>query len=285
MEMNRYAILLIVQENYEGVAIYVGQRILYLDCHSGISGNMFLGAMLDAGLSFDYIQETLHQAFPSISPESYELVFELFSDKGIRGTHFDVTLQEHEQPTRTLHDITSLLQASSLPVPVRDTALAIFRTLGEAEAHIHGISLDEIHFHEIGAIDAIIDITGAALALHDLQITQVYASPLPLTRGHARMAHGMMPLPAPATLEILRRVQAPWTPCPIEGELVTPTGAAILATLALFETPAIIIEQVGYGFGRKQFPWPNCLRACIGTSYSLHPSGEHHVSHSHTILQ
>ncbi|HCI82193.1 MAG TPA: TIGR00299 family protein [Ktedonobacter sp.] len=263
----------------------MGQRILYLDCHSGISGNMFLGALLDAGLSFDVLQATLRQAFPTIESESYELVFEPFSDKGIRGTHFDVKLHEKEHPARTLRDISTLLHSSSLPVSVRDTALAIFHTLGEAEAHVHGVSLDEIHFHEVGAIDAIIDITGAALALHELQISRVYASPLPLTHGHAHMAHGMMPLPAPATLEILRRVQAPWTPCPIEGELVTPTGAAILATLAHFETPSIIIEQVGYGFGRKQFPWPNCLRVCIGTSYSLHSPGEHHVSHSHTLLQ
>lgn len=243
----------------------MSERILYLDCHSGISGNMFLGAMLDAGLSFENLQETFRQAFPSIAPESYKLVFEPFSDKGIHGSHFDVLVCEHDHPARTLRDITSLYQSSSLPPTVRDTALAIFRTLGEAEAHIHDVSLDEIHFHEVGAIDAILDITGAALALSELQIAQVYASPLPLTHGHARMAHGMMPLPAPATLEILRRVHAPWTPCPIEGELVTPTGAAILATVARFETPPIIIEQVGYGFGSKQFPWPNCLRACIGT--------------------
>ena len=243
-------------------------NIVYLDCHSGISGNMFLGAMLDAGLSFDFLQETLKNAFPALDSESYKLVFEPFTDKGIRGTHFDVVLRDREQPTRHLHDIIQLLHGSSLPISIRDTAIAIFHMLGEAEAHVHGVSLDDIHFHEVGAIDAIIDITGAALALHELQIAQVYASPLPLTHGHATMSHGVMPLPAPATLEILRRVHAPWTPCPIEGELVTPTGAAILATVARFETPAIAIERVGYGFGRKQFPWPNCVRACIGTSYN-----------------
>ncbi len=150
---------------------------------------------------------------------------------------------------------------------MRDTAIAIFQTLGEAEATVHGVSLEEVHFHEVGAIDAIIDITGAAIALHTMDIEQIYASPLPFTRGHLHMAHGLMPLPAPATLEILRRVKAPWIPCPIEGELVTPTGAAILATLARFETPAIAIEQIGYGFGQKKIAWPNCVRACVGHEY------------------
>ena len=251
----------------------MSEQILYLDCHSGISGNMFLGAMLDAGLSFDFLRETLEHAFPSLSPASYELFFESFSDKGIQGSRFDVHLRERDQPARTLHDIDALFQASSLPEQVCKTALAIFQTLGEAEAHVHGVPLDEIHFHEVGAVDAILDIAGAALVLSELAITQVYASPLPLTYGHARMTHGMMPLPAPATLEILRRVSAPWTPCPIEGELVTPTGAALLATVARFELPTIRIERIGYGFGTKQFPWPNCLRACIGTPYSIAKTG------------
>jgi uncharacterized protein (DUF111 family) len=160
--------------------------------------------------------------------------------------------------------------------------------LGEAEATVHGVTLDEIHFHEVGAVDAIVDITGAAIALEALEITQLYASPLPFTRGHLRMAHGLMPVPAPATLEILRRVQAPWVPSPIEGELVTPTGAAILATLARFEMPAMTMEQIGYGFGKKKLIWPNCLRACVGTAYeqphSAHATPhqeDHHHHHVH----
>jgi len=239
------------------------KKILYLDCHSGISGDMFLSAMLDAGLSFDMLKDAL----ADLPIDGYQLVFEPFHDKGIHGSRLHVTMTEQEQPARHFSDIAALLHASHLPTQVRDTAIAIFHTLGEAEATVHGTTIENIHFHEVGAVDAIVDITGAAIALHVLGIEQVYASPLPFTRGHLRMAHGLMPLPAPATLEILRRVKAPWVPCPIEGELVTPTGAAILATVARFETPAIAIEQVGYGFGQKKMAWPNCIRACIGHEY------------------
>ncbi len=239
------------------------QKILYLDCHSGISGDMFLGAMLDAGFPF----ETLKDALTALPIDGYQLTFEPFHDKGIQGSRLHVTTTEQEQPSRHFSDIVALLHASSLPSSIRDTAIAVFHTLGEAEAAVHGVTLEEVHFHEVGAIDAIVDITGAAIALDALDIEQVYASPLPFTRGHLRMSHGLMPLPAPATLEILRRVKAPWVPCPIEGELVTPTGAAILATVAHFMTPAITIEQVGYGFGQKKIAWPNCVRACIGQEY------------------
>ncbi len=254
------------------------KKILYLDCHSGISGDMFLGAMLDAGLPFDVLKDAL----AGLSLEGYQLAVEPFHDKGIRGSRFHVIVTEQEQPMRHFSDITALLQASQLSETVRDTTIAIFQTLGEAEATVHGVPLEEVHFHEVGAVDAIIDITGAAIALHTMDIKQVYASPLPFTRGHLRMAHGLMPLPAPATLEILRRVKAPWVPCPIEGELVTPTGAAILATLARFETPAIAIEQIGYGFGQKKIAWPNCVRACVGYEYGLISSEKQETQVPHT---
>ena len=243
--------------------------------------------MLDAGLSFEVLRDML----AGLRLEGYQLSLEPFHDKGIRGVQFDVTLTEREQPARHLADIITLLQASQLPDAVRETAIAIFHTLGEAEAYVHNVPLEDVHFHEVGAIDAIIDITGAAIALDVLKIEQVYASPLPFTRGHMRMAHGLMPLPAPATLEILRNVKAPWVPCPVEGELVTPTGAAILATLARFDMPAMTIEQVGYGFGQKKIAWPNCVRACIGhtsdvTSFQRQQintdfSYKHHSEHVH----
>ena len=241
----------------------MAQVIAYLDCHSGISGNMFLGAMLDAGLGLD----TLKHALSGLPVAGYELVLERFQDKGIQGSHFDVVLAEQQQQTRHLSDIVTLIESSTLSSRVRETAIAIFQCLAEAEAAIHGTSIEEVHFHEVGAIDAIVDITGAAIAIEAMGITQLYASPLPMSSGHVQTSHGLMPVPAPATLEILRRVAAPWRPCPVEGELVTPTGAAILATLAQFQTPAIAIERVGYGFGHKQFPWPNCLRVCLGKSY------------------
>jgi uncharacterized protein (TIGR00299 family) protein len=241
----------------------MAQVIAYLDCYSGISGNMFLGAMLDAGLELD----TLKHALSGLPVAGYELVLERFQDKGIQGSHFDVVLAEQQQQTRHLSDIVTLIESSTLSSRVREMAIAIFQRLAEAEATVHGTSIEDVHFHEVGAIDAIVDITGAAIAIEAMGITQLYASPLPMSSGHVQTSHGLMPVPAPATLEILRRVAAPWKPCPVEGELVTPTGAAILATLAQFQTPAIAIECVGYGFGHKKFPWPNCLRACLGKSY------------------
>jgi len=255
------------------------EKIVYLDCHSGVSGDMLLGAWLDAGLPFEHLREELKR----LPVEGYELTAEPFTDKGITGTRFDVRLIVQDQPARRYTDIAALLARSELSPWVRETASAIFRTLGEAEAAVHGVSLDEIHFHEVGAVDAIVDIVGNVIALELLGITRVYASPLPLTRGHLRMAHGLMPLPAPATLEILSRVKAPWVPSPIEGELVTPTGAAILATVAHFEMPAIAIENIGYGFGKKRVIWPNCLRACLGDAYGTtqHVHNDHTHEHNH----
>src|SRR5579859_1147524 len=236
------------------------QRIAYLDCHSGISGDMFLGAMLDVGFPL----ETLRHALATIPVSGYELKLEQFQDKGIPGARFEVALAEQEQPARHFSDIVALLQAATLSSRARARATAMFRCIAEAEAVVHGATLEEAHFHEVGAIDAIVDIVGAALAIETLGIEALYASALPLSNGHVKTAHGLLPVPAPATLEILRRVSAPWRPCPVEGEMVTPTGAAILATLARFEQPAITIERVGYGFGQKKLPWPNCLRLCLG---------------------
>src|SRR5947209_3789309 len=187
-------------------------QIAYLDCHSGISGDMFLGALLDVGLSLDILK----QALMSIPVTGYQLNLEPFHDKGIRGSCLTVLLSEHDQPTRHLSDITALFHASTLPPHVRKTALAIFQRLAEAEATVHGSSIEEVHFHEVGAIDAIVDITGAAIGIAELGITRFYASALPLTSGHIKSAHGMLPVPAPATLEILRRVKAPWKPRPVE---------------------------------------------------------------------
>src|SRR5437763_4373829 len=249
--------------------------IAYLDCHSGISGDMFLGALLDlnAGFSLDF----LRTALAGLPLQGYALRLEPFQDKGILGSRFDVVLSEqdtHFPHMRSLSDIVALLHASTLSPKVREIALSIFQCLAKAEATIHGTNVETVHFHEVGAIDAIIDITGAAIALEALGITQLYASSLPLSSGHVQTAHGLLPVPAPATLEILRQVPAHWKPSSAEGEMVTPTGAAILATQASFQTPAIFIEHVGYGFGRKQFPWPNCLRVCLGRARKANQQSE-----------
>ncbi len=225
---------------------------------------MFLGALLDAGLPFERLQAGLAK----LRLEGYRLALEPYADKGMRGKRFSVEVTETPQPERHLSEIQQMITASQLPQPVQQRALAVFQALGEAEAQVHGVSVEQVHFHEVGAVDALVDIVGAAIGLHELGIERVYASPLPLTTGQVQTAHGLLPVPAPATLELLRRVGAPWTPRAAEGELVTPTAAAILTTWARFETPAMVIQQVGYGFGRKQVPWANCLRLCLGEPVS-----------------
>jgi len=234
--------------------------LVYLDCFSGMSGDMFLGALLDAGLSFERLQEGM----AALHVSGYQLALEAYTDKGIRGKRFSIQVTELPQPERHLAEIEQIITASRLPEIIQQGALGIFRALAEAEARVHGVPVEAVHFHEVGAIDALVDIVGAVIGLHALGIEQVYCSPLPLTTGQVHTAHGLLPVPAPATLELLRRVGAPWVPRAAEGELVTPTAAAILATRARFETPALVIRQVGYGFGRKQLPWANCLRLCLG---------------------
>ena len=236
--------------------------LVYLDCFSGISGDMFLGALLDSGLSFEQLQEGL----AALDVTGYQVLLEPYSDKGMLGKRFRVEVTETPQPERHLSEIEQIITSSRLPPALQHDALTIFRTLGEAEARVHGVPVEDVHFHEVGAVDAIVDIVGIVIGLHALGIEQVYCSPLPLTTGQVQTAHGLLPVPAPATLEVLRRVGAPWTPREASGELVTPTAAAILATKARFETPAMTIRQVGYGFGRKQLPWANCLRLCLGES-------------------
>jgi pyridinium-3,5-bisthiocarboxylic acid mononucleotide nickel chelatase len=260
--------------------------IAYLDCHSGISGDMFLGALLDldAGFSLD----SLKSALAGLPLQGYELKLESFEDKGILGSRFNVILPEQDTgilQTRHLSDIVSLLNASTLSPKVREIALSTFQCLAQAEATVHGTSVEEVHFHEVGAVDAIIDITGAAIALEALGITELYASSLPLSSGYVQTAHGVMLVPAPATLEMLRQIPAPWKSSPADGEMVTPTGAAILATQARFHTPAIFIEHVGYGFGRKQFPWPNCLRICLGRSGDAFQQSEQADTDWVTVLE
>lgn len=261
----------LVKENgSEGVVSFMSQVIAYLDCHSGISGDMFLGALLDAGLTLESLQSVL----TGLPLKDYRLHYDPFTDKGIRGSRFNVELTSPSQPTRHLTDIQTLLRASTLPARVLERALEIFQCLAEAEASVHGTGIEEVHFHEVGAVDAIVDIVGAAWAVETLEIAQIYATPLPLSSGSVNTAHGLLPVPAPATLEILRRVSAPWRPSTAEGEIVTPTGAAILAVLARFETPALTIDRIGYGFGQKRFPWPNCLRVSLGRPLGSDVSGD-----------
>jgi uncharacterized protein (TIGR00299 family) protein len=242
--------------------------IAYLDCFSGISGDMLLGALLDAGLPLDDLRAGLAR----LPLPGYTLDAERVSDHGITGTRALVRLDDatpHEH--RRLAAITALLDAAALPARADHTARAIFRRLAEAEARIHGATPEDVTFHEVGAVDSIVDITGVALGLDLLDIDQLYCSALPLTSGRVRSAHGALPVPAPATLELLKGTGAVWRglEADIEGELVTPTGAAVLAALAHFERSALAVHAIGYGFGTRQLPWANCLRLMLGEPPSL----------------
>lgn len=236
--------------------------IAYLDCFSGISGDMLLGALLDAGLDL----EALRAGLASLPLAGYTLTAERVTDHSISGTRalvkLDTTVpQEH----RHLADIEALIDAATLPERASERAKAIFRRLGEAEARIHNTSIDEVHFHEVGAVDSIVDIVGVAIGFELLGVEEMYCSELPLTSGRVRSEHGPLPVPAPATLELLRDTGAVWRSVAAEGELVTPTGAAVAAALARFERPTLAVRAIGYGFGqRSNLPWANCVRLALG---------------------
>lgn len=236
-------------------------RIAYFDCYSGVSGDMTLGALVDAGAD----PEALRAEVAGLGLSGYDLSFERMESGGITGTRALVRLDPAvDQPHRHLSDILEILDASSLPQPVKQRAGEIFRTLGRAEATVHGVPVDHVHFHEVGAVDALVDVVGAVTGLEMLGVREAYASSMPAGRGMIRAAHGALPVPAPATMEILAGVGAPIKQLDVEAELVTPTGAAILATVAQFRLPEMRLHAVGYGFGTKQLPWPNALRLWVG---------------------
>jgi pyridinium-3,5-bisthiocarboxylic acid mononucleotide nickel chelatase len=230
--------------------------LAYFDCFSGVSGDMILGALVDAGLPL----ETLREQLGNVEVGGYRLEAREHSDHDLHGTRLEVVLDSRDQPARRLAEILDLLESSRLDSTIIDRARRTFERLALAEAAIHGVTPEEVHLHEVGAVDAIVDIVGAVAGLKSLDAQFVYASALPLGGGSVVSRHGRLPLPAPGTLEILARVGAPTRSMATEEELVTPTGAALMAELATFEQPPLVLRRIGYGFGRKQLPWPNCLR-------------------------
>ncbi len=237
-----------------------GTRIAYFDCFAGASGDMLLGALLDAGLEL----EALKEALAALDLDGYELETERRHSHGLTGTKLHVRDTGHTQPARHLHDIRHLIESSSLPERVKKRSIAVIERLGRAEAQVHGVPLAEVHFHEIGAVDTIVDVVGFVAGLDILEIGRIYSSPLPLGSGAIQTAHGRLPAPAPATLALIASAGAPTVPHPAQTEIVTPTGAALLTQLAVFERPAMRVQRVGYGFGSKEFPWANGLRVWIG---------------------
>lgn len=237
-------------------------KYAYADCFSGISGDMFLGALVDAGVPV----ETLQDAITSLGlPEKVTLQVEETRKGALRACSVEVIAPESHHH-RHFSDIAGMIESSDLSERVKSTSVAIFQTVAEAEARVHGTSLEHVHFHEVGALDSIVDIVGAAVGLEALEIDRLYASAVPFSGGQVETQHGLLPLPAPATLEIFTKAHALLTPSPAQVELVTPTGAAILATLATFERPNLVVTGVGVGAGKRELPWPNIFRLILGQS-------------------
>ncbi len=246
----------------------------YLDLPSGISGDMFLGCLVDAGWPLAELQATIHRLHlpPTAAGPGWSIRAETVMRGPLRATLVAVDAAEGHVH-RHLADIRQIIEAADLPATVREAAIRVFTRLAHAEAAVHGVSVEEIHFHEVGALDAIIDIVGVCAGLHALGIRRLYAGSVPLGEGWTRSAHGPIPLPAPATLALLAAVQAPTRPAPGPGELVTPTGAALLAELATFGQLPMAVQRVGLGAGRKEFEWPNLARLWLGEAIQPQSQG------------
>ncbi len=240
-------------------------RIGYLDCFSGISGDMLLGALLHAGVDARALRTELEK----LGAEGWALRTELVTRAGIAATKAHVDLDEAPQPHRRLPDILTMIERSTLHEVDRERAADVFRRLAEAEARVHHVAPEEIDFHEVGALDAIVDVVGGVISLRLLGIEKLYCSPLPAGGGTAKSAHGSLPVPAPATLELIAMAHAPLASSHFDRpmELVTPTGAALATVLATFDRPPMHVEAVGSGAGgRDPQGWPNVLRLWIGES-------------------
>jgi pyridinium-3,5-bisthiocarboxylic acid mononucleotide nickel chelatase len=235
-------------------------KIAYVDCFSGISGDMFLASLLDAGLPLEVLNNEINKLNLE---EKIELQTQTTRKGALRALALDVKVP-HSHHHRHLSDILEIIHSSQLDEAVKKTAGTIFTLLAQAEARVHGEPVEHIHFHEVGALDSILDIVGASFGLHYLGIERLYASALPVGSGQIQSQHGLLPLPAPATLELMRLGKIPLVPSPAEVELVTPTGAAILASLATFERPHMVMTALGIGAGQRDLPWANILRLMIG---------------------
>jgi uncharacterized protein (TIGR00299 family) protein len=238
-------------------------RIAVFDPFSGASGDMILGALIDAGVPLAAIQDAVARlGLPSI-----RIIADSAESGAVRGTRVLIDANG-DQPSRDWRQIRALLEATALDAPVREAALAVFAALASAEAEAHGVSEEDVHFHEVGAIDSIVDVVGACAGLRYLGIEHVFSNPIALGSGWVRSGHGTLPVPAPATAILLARHRAPIRSHPPgepdPGELLTPTGAAILGTIADWTVPLFAPERVAYGFGSRQLPWPNALRLWIG---------------------
>ncbi|MCS6830428.1 MAG: nickel pincer cofactor biosynthesis protein LarC [bacterium] len=236
-------------------------RLAYFDCFSGIAGDMALGALLGAGAPV----EALRAVWSSLPLQGWSYYIEKTTVNGIEAINVVIRTEE-EQPHRHLSDVLQIIERSDASVQAKGWTGEVFRRLAQAEAQVHGTTIERVHFHEVGAIDAIADILGVCVLLDTLGVEAVECSPLPMSRGFVRAAHGVIPVPPPAVMELLKGVEVVPDDA-VQGETVTPTGAALMVTLArrFGGYPRMRVEQVGYGAGKKRFEArPNLLRVVVG---------------------
>src|SRR5271157_1444596 len=234
----------------------------YLDCFSGISGDMFVGALLDVGLPL----ERLFADLKKIPLGFYEFKRTRALRGHLVGTRVEIRVPGR-QPSRKLRDIEALIRGSELSAGVKERALEVFSRLAEAEGKLHNMPPEQVHFHEVGAVDAILDIVGTCIGLEFLEISHLTCSPVNVGSGCVAAAHGSLPVPAPASLELLKDL--PIYSSGVDGELVTPTGAALISTLAtgFGPIPPMRVERIGYGAGAREIPGhPNLARLLLGES-------------------
>lgn len=257
-------------------------QIAYLDCPTGVAGDMVVGALIHAGVPLDYLKDQLGRLKLT---DSYQLRAERVSNNGQQATRFHVDLlptdaNHHHQSTssesghsfhRGLLDIEELIRAAQLPLKVEEMSLSIFRQLAIAEGEVHGISPERVHFHEVGAVDAIVDIVGTCLGLDWLGVDRLYCSALPTGGGTVNTDHGRLPVPTPAVLQLWAMKKVPIYSNDMNRELVTPTGAAIVTTLAsaFGSPPPMTMEKIGLGAGSHLLPLPNMLRLWLGQPHQL----------------
>jgi hypothetical protein len=237
-------------------------KVAYFDCFHGAAGDMLLAALLDAGLE----RAALEAVLAALPLRGYTLEHWEAHSHHLRGSRLAVRVHA-PQPPRAWADLRQMLRDSPLPEHTRRLAFATFERLARAEAGVHGVPLDDVHFHEVGAVDSIVDTVGVCAALELLGVERIYASALPLGQGWVQTQHGPLPVPAPATLALLAEVGAPLVPPPdpaTSGELLTPTAAALLCELATFGQPAMRVQRVGYGLGSREYARPNGLRVWLG---------------------
>jgi len=257
-------------------------KVLYYDCFCGISGDMNLAALIDLGVPKEYLISELSKL--NLNSE-YEIKIENSMKLGITGTRVDVILKHeheehmhtHEHHHRGLRDIEEIINSSNLNDQVKKLSLDIFMKVAEAEAKVHGKDLYEVHFHEVGAIDSIVDIVGAAICLDYIKVDKIIASPVQVGGGFVKCAHGIMPVPAPATVEILKNI--PMNTGIVQFETTTPTGAAILAANVEEFTKSIDFEvkKAAYGIGHRDLEIPNVLRVYLGEKESAEEKDEQYI--------